>query len=368
VASGVLDVLSRASPAEIWERMQAYLDVPAISKTCKHAGRYAILLRVLRRANRAGAQAASVQLEEAERGLSSRVADSLGSLAIGSHATPANFHGAMQGEWRELTQLGLIDATILDKADRAMSELCTPLDPETVRELEDLVAQGFDTRRLSRFGRWESKTRFALQRALFDTVPVQDMEKVEQILRIYNPESLHRPEGTRFPLFRFLEAQKTRWFRFQPRDGNRVFLCVQALVESQRGPLLVEIISFLRPRGNGFSYPPAMKPSFKSTQLPRPTANDPSVLVATVDPTVAYFGGLTPAILQPRFVEHLGIRNADIQRSFWTDWLDPESNERIYAHECSSLAIASEALKIPDGFHLSWLIKIDGKVQATIDA
>lgn len=368
VASGVLDVLSRSSPAESWERMQAHLDVPAISRTCKHAGRYAVLFRVLRRAIQAGAGAASVQLEEAERGLSSRVTASPGNLAIGSQATPADFYGAMQGEWSELTQLGLVNTAVLDKADRVMKELCAPLEPGTVRELEDLVAQGFETKRVARFGRWESKTRFALQRALFDTVPVQDLEKAEQILRIYNPESLHRPEGARFPLLRFLEAEGTRWRRFQPRDGNRVYLCVQALVEGRRGPLLVELISFLKPGGAGFAYPPAMEPSFKSTQLPRPAPSDPAVLVATVDPTVAYFGGLTPAILQPQFVKHLGIRNADVQRSFWTDWLDSEGDKGVYVNECSSLAVASEALKIPDGFRLAWLVKIDGRVQATIDA
>ena len=364
---GALDVLSRESPVRLWERAEAILDSEVSLTRCKHLGRHAVLRRVARRAAEAGSATAKDVLTRIDKIW--RADDQIANDAAVSDtvAAPASWGGSGKHEWRELAEFGIANSAIAARAETILRQVCEPLDVTTVRELEDLLTQGFAVNLSSRLGRWEAKVRFALHCALFELAPRELLDRLDDVLRICNPNLLLSPEGDRFPLAQFIAGQQDRWKRFKPQDTNQIFLCYQGMVHSEEGYVLVEVIAFLRPNGGGFGFPPTLEPSFESTELPRPAADDPMLVCAFVKPKIAYFGALTPAILQPRFAQQLGVPPSAVHRSVWHDWTETYGEDRIYSLENATLSVNKSALRLPDGYRLAWVVRFDGKVVGTIN-
>jgi hypothetical protein len=364
---GALDVLSREFPQRLWERIEGCRDSQSWASQCRHLGRFAVLRQVASRAAEAGSASARAELDRLDQVWHSAHQPSTNGALSGMAAAPASWGSAGAHEWEQLRGLGMATSAVATRAESILLEACAPLDVVTARELEDLVAEGFTGKRSFRLGRWDARVRFALHGALFELASRDKLELLNDALRICNPSPLRAPLEGRFPLTQLVAGAQDRWRRFRPEDSNQVFLCYQGLLDGAEGHVQVDVIAFLRPNGGGFAFPPSMEASFESTQLPRPAAHDPAVVCAFAKPRVAYFGSLTPAILQPSFAEQLGAPASAIHRSTWYDWSQVDGDDRIYARESAALSVSKRSLRLPDGYRLAWVVRFDGKTVGTIN-
>lgn len=364
---GALDVISREFPKRLWERIEGCRDSQSWASQCRHLGRFAVLRQVASRAAEAGSASARAELDRFDQAWHSAHQPFTNGTLSKMAAAPASWGNAGAHEWEQLLGLSIATSAIAARAESILQEACAPLDVVTARELEDLVAEGFTGKRSFRLGRWDARVRFALHGALFEMAPRDKLVLLHDALRICNPSPLRAPIEGRFPLAQLFAGAQDRWKRFRPEDSNQVFLCYQGIIDGAEGHVQVDVIAFLRPNGGGFAFPPPMEASFQSTQLPRPAVHDPAVVCAFAKPRVAYFGSLTPAILQPSFAEHLGAPASAIHRSTWYDWSQVDGDNRIYARESAALSVSKSSLRLPDGYRLSWVVRFDGKAVGTIN-
>lgn len=364
ILCGALDVLSADSPLQLWSRFEACFDVVALPNHCEHVGRFAAMLRIARRASQAGvatAQELSQRLDLAwQAALKDTEEDSV-------PAVSEIFMRAVDRSWRKLESAGLATPRVAWRAEQIFGQVCAPFTPAVVEELEHLSAQAFRIKKNAPLGRWEARGRFALQKTLFTSIPRDKLERADELLRVCNPSVLRSPNVARFPLLQFLKGQTRHWRQFKPENENQVFLCYQGIVVSAGKAARIEVIAFIRYHGTGFAFPPAMQSSFKSTQSPRPGVNDPALVCAFVDPEMVFFGGLTPAILQPRFADFVRAPAGAVHRAVWYDWTDRDGDQEVFAPENAMLSIDKNALRIPDGQRLAWVVRFDGQVVGVIN-
>ncbi|KVO39269.1 AVAST type 1 anti-phage system protease Avs1b [Burkholderia ubonensis] len=363
VAAGALDVLSRESPTRLWERVVRFIDVNEMVRTCVHAGRFATLLRIVDRASNKGVASAT----EAVKILRAK------SIAHPSPEDPAKSHlhadhvpPSLTASWRELTSLGILNDTALQRAASILQDLCGPYALSDVHQLDSLAARRHGEWAGVVPDRWAARVRFALNVALFAPASIEQLAKIEAALRIYNPESLVEPPDGRQLVSGLIDAMESgKETRFLPSSGDLVFLDVQCYLERRRQVIKVDLTSHLLPPGQREPQSGQLG-TFKPTELPRPGPSDQLSVCGRVKPGLAHFGALTPAIANPHFLDLLRAPPSAMVRYHWRDGSTVRTQGVSRRHEVSMLAICREALALPAGWRMQWILRINGQVRAVL--
>lgn len=364
IAAASLDVLSRENPTALWERIVRFIDVSEVAQACAHASRYATLLRIADRANSKGIASAvdAVTILRAKALVGSsphvRPEDTL---------HPDHVHPSLAATWRELQSLGVLDEAARIGVASVLRELCGQHSFDDVKKLESLAAARYKANANVIPDRWAARLRFALNVALFGSASIEQLVKIEAALRIHNPESLIEPPDGRQLIESLIEAiDSGNTARFLPSSGDLVFLDVQGYLEHRRQVVKVDLTSHLLSPGQRDPHSIELS-TFRPTELPRPVPRDQVAVCSRVKPGLAHFGSLTPSIANPQFHELLHAPASAMVRYHWRDGSTVRTPEASRIHELSMLAIQREALTLPTGWRMLWILRVDGKVQAVLN-
>lgn len=363
IAAAVLEILSRERPAEVWQVIEPHVPWADGLTNCSHVGRLATILRIAERASKLSIDSAS----NAVAALKMRFPEGPYNPPAASGLPPPTYlPSSLRSHWRDLDRLGALSQPVLDRVEATLRSLCEPHSVATVRELENLVADGAKESRSLPTGRWASLINYALNVALFEPMPASKLRLIESALRAYNPGSLKEPE-TGHELLRILvdSVSKGKEPSYRPVFGDLVLLDLQSFVELNHKLLHLELTSHLIPPGQG-QPPNSVEYAFKATELPRPGPEEPLAVCGRAMPAHAYFGAITPAIPTPRFLHLLRASSASTVRYHWRDGAGVEGHELHRRFETAVLAIRRDAFALPDGWRVQWLLRVDGKLKAIL--
>jgi len=364
IAAAALDVLSRESAAALWERVARCVDVSKVAKACTHASRYATLLRIADRARSKGiASAADAVGTLRAKSLTSE------SPAVQPEDTLRSDHvpPGLTAAWKELLSLGAIDDAARMRVAAILRELCGQHSFDDVRHLDSLAATRFKANANVIPDRWAARFRFALNVALFGPASIEKLVKIEAALRIHNPESLVEPPDGRQLIASLIEALGSgNAAGFLPSSGDLVFLDVQGYLEHKWQVIRVDLTSHLLSPGQRDPYPIELG-AFRPTELPRPLPRDQVAVCSRVKPGLAHFGSLTPSIANPQFHELVNAPASAMVRYHWRDGSTVRTAGASRPHEVSMLAIQREALTLPPGWRMQWILRVNGNIRAKLN-
>ena len=363
IASATLDILSREDPAGLWQRIESHIEVAQVVEQCWHISRYATFMRIAERASKHGVDSAVTAFKT----LQERFLENSPSLTPDPDVRPPSFVPAtLLMLWHDLSKLGILTEGTLHAFATQMAASCSPLTVEMACALESLVAEGGREDPNLPTGRWASTVRHALNTALFRPMPASKLRSAEASLRAYNPETLLEPKNGRDLLASLvvcLESGRERNYR--PSHGDLVFLDLQCFLEIERSVVHVELTSHLVAPGQPQPAPPR-PPTFKATELPQPGPDDPIAVCGRARPTIAYFGSISPAIPTPRFLQLVGTPTSNTVRYHWRDGSTVTNAASGRRYETALLAIEREALSLPRGWKMLWVLRINGEARAVL--
>jgi len=364
IAAACLDILSRETPTGLWERIVRHINVGEVAQACAHAGRFATLLRIADRAKSKGAASAA----EAVEGLRAKaVSDSSPAVETEDALHPDHLPSSLAAAWKELQKLGVLDTNARMRVASVLRELCGRHPFDDVQQLDALAAERYREPEEVVQNRWAARMRFALNVALFGPASIEQLVKIEAVLRIYNPESLVEPPDGRQLISSLIDAIGSgKEADFLPSSGDLIFLDVQGYLEHRRRVVKVDLTSHLLSPGQ---QEPHLAPmgTFRPTELPRPVTGDELAIFSRVRPGLAHFGALTPSIANPQFQELLHAPASALKRYHWRDGRTVQTPGASRRHELSMLAIQREALALPQGWRMKWILRVDGKIRAVLN-
>ncbi|SDP98596.1 AVAST type 1 anti-phage system protease Avs1b [Ectopseudomonas guguanensis] len=364
IAAAALDVLSRESAATLWERVLRFIDINKVTKGCAHASRYVTLIRIANRASSKGIASAT----DAVKTLRAKTLRSESPIVQPEdtlHA--AHVHSSLAAAWRELQSFGVLDEAALIRIVSVLRELCGQHSFDDAQQLESLAAARFKANANFIPDRWAARLRFALNIALFGPASIEQLVKIEAVLRMHNPESLIEPPDGRQLIASLIETIASGDFaRFLPSAADLVFLDVQGYLEHRRQIVRVDLTSHLLSPGQRDPHPVELG-TFRPTELPRPLPRDQVAVCSRVKPGLAHFGSLTPSIANPQFHELLHAPTSATVRYHWRDGSTVRTPGASRPHEISMLAIQREALTLPPGWRLQWILRVNGSIHAKIN-
>lgn len=362
IAAASLDILSRESPQALWERIVPFIGVERVSQTCSHSGRYATLLRI---ADRAASKGVASATEAASLLRAKRIVPPTQSNATEEPLQPNQVPSTLNGGLRELHAAGLLDEGVFSRAASILRTLCGKHSLADAQQLEALAAKRYQEPDVVP-DRWAARVRFALNVALFAPATIEQIGKIEAALRIYNPESLIEPPDGRQLISGLVAAiESGKEPSYVPSSGDLVFLDLQCYLERGFKPIKVDLTSHLLPSGQ-VTPQHGQLGVFKPTELPRPAPGEQLTVCSRVKPGLAHFGALTPAIASPRFIHFLQAPSSSMVRHHWRDGSTVRSWASSRRHEVSMLAIRREALVLPPGWRMQWVLRINGTVRAVL--
>lgn len=364
IASATLDIFSREDPAGLWQRIESHIEVAQVVEQCWHISRYATFMRIAERASKRGVNSAVTAFKT----LRERFPENSPSLAPDPDVRPPSFVPAtLHILWHDLFKLGVLTESTLHAFANQMAASCSPLTVEMAWALESLVAEGGREDPNLPTGRWASIVRYALNTALFRHIPASKLRNAEASLRAYNPESLLEPESGRDLLASLVVCLNSgRERNYRPSHGDLVFLDLQCFLEMERRIVHVELTSHLIAPGQ--SQPaPRRPPTFKATELPQPGPDEPIAVCGRVRPTIAYFGSISPAIPTPQFLHLLGTQASNTVRYHWRDGSTVTNLASGRRYETALLAIERDALSLPRGWKMLWVLRINGEARVVLN-
>lgn len=363
IASATLDILSREEPVQLWQSIEPHLESAQILAQCRHVGRFVTFMRIAERASKHSVESAATILKMMQEQFPE---DCPISTPAADEEPPSFVPPSLRNLWRDLSQLGVLTEDSFKSFAAQMADSCLPLTVETACSLESLVAEGGREDPNLPTGRWASTVRYALNTALFQLMPGSKLKRAEAVLRVYNPDSLLEPENGRKLLTSLVACVKSgREQHYLPSYESLVFLDFQCFLEIEQNTVRVELTSHLAPLGKLHSVRPTPS-TFKANALPHPGPGEPIAVCGRVLPTIAYFGSISPAIPTPQFLELLGARASNTVRYHWRDGSTLTGSASSRRHESTLLAIEREALALPEGWQMCWILRVNGEPRAIL--
>lgn len=364
IAAAALDVISHENPSALWDRLVRFIDISEVVQTCTHASRFATLLRIADRASfKSVASAADAAKALRAKALTSERSALQSEDNLRSDHVPPSLVAA----WRELLSLGAIDDAARVRVAAVLREQCGQHSFDDVRHLESLAATRFKANANVIPDRWAARLRFALNVALFGPASIEQLVKIEAALRIHNPESLVEPPNGRQLIASLVEALGSgNAAGFLPSSGDLVFLDVQGYFEHKWQIVRVDLTSHLLPPGQRDPHPIELG-TFKPTELPRPVPREQVAVCSRVKSGLAHFGSLTPSIANPQFHELVNAPASAMVRYHWRDGSTVRTVGASRPHEVSMLAIQREALILPPGWRMQWILRVNGSIRAKLN-
>ncbi|MBM7072755.1 trypsin-like peptidase domain-containing protein [Shewanella sp. 202IG2-18] len=346
VICGVLEQLSYSEP-KLWDLLYSGLDFDAIVQECKHVGRLSVLVRITEQAAEREFAGASEALTIFQDSFGKKV-----DLSQEKNVDCPAWAQSSEEQWSRLKQIGLVNSDLVEQATSIMEGLCSPIPLETSLEIEQLLAEGASGN-INQPTRWSTKVRFAIQVALQPVVNKEQISKVEEVFRTYNPTRLDTLRTIRFtsPAFNWLKTQDPK-----PINGRDIYLDYCERVWFEGSLKLIRLTAYI---SDGSKFFPVQSGRFLSTDKPALDSTSYKDVCANVIALPVYFGSFTPAIPTSRFMSLLGNNNPNLKRAWWRSGRLTERYSGAPKNEGCYLSIDKEALRLPHGLNLVWVYEVD---------
>lgn len=365
VLCGVLDGASFREPVALWDRVADVLDLTKVMKELRHVSRMVVLERLATRADKAGSLSAKSALEF--------IRASYTGITVKSINLELPVWGArLAAEWHKLKNL--VNTESIVAWEKELVRLCSPISISDALKLENAVAISFRVGNKQPFDRWESKLRHALNLALWQHVSRDGAHVVESTLRVYNPS---QPERTIIGVSNSFTDQIIA--AIESVDYSDVFSSDAmvmlnyhdiAVKPTDDGTSYVEVLCLIQPTSTlRQAFSPRLGNFFRSSELPQSsTVMTPFETCCRLIPEVMFFGSFTPAIPLSFFQNLVGAKADDFVRQNWrygrrNKFLGFGQPERIGC----SLSVPRKALKMPSGFKLVWLVRVNYEIVTIVD-
>ncbi|MGZ0077495.1 AVAST type 1 anti-phage system protease Avs1b [Methylomonas sp. YC3] len=371
---GVLDSMSTMQPLSLWDQIYVFLDMDDVLQNCQHVSRLTVLHRIADRAGKAGS---STGHEAASRIVGLFRSGNIEFADSDNYVNLPSWAHCIKNEWKLLERLELATKEIVSCLEDKMGEICLPLNIQENWDLENAVSIAFRETKNRHLNRWESKVRFALNVALFPYASQRNFMKIESALRVFNPSI---PELSLIPDFSspanaVLKAISSgKDYRSAIGDQEYYFLAYNELTEfGDDGKMAhLEVLATIVPSilfKDNFFLPP-LKKSFKSKQIPNFSAGTTYHETCWhLKPDFVFFGSFTPGFPLPIFKDLIKAKETDFYR---VNWRNGRSDDfRFFARpmqEGCLLAVRRNAVQLPDGKKLAWIIRINGELAAVVDS
>ncbi|MCW6638697.1 hypothetical protein [Yersinia ruckeri] len=359
IIAGALDILSRANSLKIWSLINPALDFPKLYKHCQHAGRFAILIRMAKRASDGGDLDATAKLHQFEM-------DNLaatfpqGSLIPKSTPCPV-WAKSIEPEWDWMITHSFLSEEVQSKALAYLEDYCAPLSLDNSLTLEKLLATGSRANNLYP-ERWSARLRAAFQNALFLSNPPQQLNEIGQAFCVYNPSGIASLRIIDFasPATQWIDILKSRaqTSKLAPIIGDLILLDFYEHLWMDDSYVRLRVTAYLVESNNSPQLTPAQ---FVSTELPNPDNLSKHDVSARVMVCNAYFGSFTPAVPSTHFIKLTQAPVAEFHRACWRTGRIPLSMGGGPEREGCYLAIQEDALILPTGLQLTWVYNINGQ-------
>ena len=365
VLCGVFDGISARDPTTTWERITNVLDLTTVTEQLRHVSRMAVLMRLAERAEKAGMSSAKVAMNLIAASFS-------GKRGAGESPEFPIWASSLAPEWRRIVKL--LDSESVAAWQKELEQICSPLGVTDGLMLETAVATSFREGQNRPLSRWESKLRYSLNLALWKYVSKGGARELEAALRPYNPS---QPEcmvqGVSNPVTdQLITAIKSDDYSAVLGSNATVLLNYHdmAVKPNEDGTLHVEVLCLLQPNSvQRGSFGPQLDQSFRSSELPNAsTVRTLFEICSRLKPEIVFFGSFTPAAPLPYIQNLIGAKDDDFTRKNWR--YSRRNNVRGFGQPerggCS-LSVPREALKIPAGLKLVWIIWLDNELLTVVD-
>jgi hypothetical protein len=365
ILCGVFDEMSARQAINLWERVFALLDLDGVLQTCKHVGRLTVLHRIAGRAGTAGSKTGAE--------VSSRVEEQFrpGAIELGiadrGYDLP-NWADCISREWDVLNHLGVQCEELFIRFEEELTKLCQPLDIMGAWNLEKAVSNSFREAPKIRFNRWEAKVRFGLSTAIFPYASKRNFREIELALRIYNPSM---PERTLQPSFAspaeaiINSISIGKDFAGAIGFSDFFFLNYHEVTGRDENEKFIEILAVIVPSSDLRRkwVLPSANTSFRSRELPNLRMVTTSHETCwRLEPDFAFFGSFTPAFPLQTFKELIEAKESDFYRVNWRNGRTSDSrNFGRPLQEGCLLAVKREAIRLPAGKKLAWILRLSGR-------
>ncbi|MGX9732497.1 AVAST type 1 anti-phage system protease Avs1b [Janthinobacterium aestuarii] len=361
VMFGILDIMSATDPLSTWKKLTESVAVSVLAESYSHLSRLAVLHRIATRAAKSGDVEAAQVLDT----LSSRLGGGRAETQSDSSDWPPAW--AQKLPWEKISVLTPLSAKLKTTFVDEVTNICLPHSIETVWELEKLVAQGFREGFGETHDRWDSKLRFALNLAIFKC-GTNHPEDLERQLRAFNPSRLYLNRQVNVSsLGRKILAERNMSIRRKNAMGDGQFINIHytELFELGNNLYEIEILAILTSAFNGYEpILPSEVVKFDSTETPAININaDANNTCCFVVPRRAFFGVFTPAVPTVSFKKIISANDSDFKRINWKSGRPESYIKRAHFNtQGAALSIRRGALRLPPGYRLAWIVKIDGKI------
>jgi len=365
VLCGILDGDSTRAPQKTWDRIVEIVDVAKLTQELRHTSRMVVLERIASRAAKAGSKSAEPSLTLIRASFTGR---------------SRNFDNAKMPNWadqlaRVWSPIGnLIDSDVEGDWEKQLELACSPLAIKDALMLEDAVSKSFREIPNRPFNRWESKLLHALNVAMWPQVALKDATVIEASLRCFNPSYPERTvKGEKNPhteeLFAAIESGD---FSSVLTSNEKVLLNYHemAVRPTEDGRDYLEVLCFIQPSSGECGFGSSrIQHSFCSAELPKSSGIIATLETCTrLEPAQVFFGAFTPAIQLSSFQGLVGAKDEDFQRKNWR--FGRRNEHQGFGNperEGCMLSVTRNAIKIPSGFKLSWIVWINDQVVTIID-
>ena len=362
---GVLDGASARDPVALWDNLIGVIDLTNVILQLQHVSRMVVLERLANRAAKADSSSGKAALD-------SITASFPGKRGTGDSPKFPIWAGSLAIEWRRIVKL--LDSESVAAWQKELEQICSPLNITDALSLETAVASTFREGHNRPLSRWESKLRHSLNIALWQHVSKIGAREVEAALRPYNPSQPERTvQGMSNPFTdQLMTAINSEDYSAVLGSNPTVLLNYHdmAAKPTEVGAFYVKVLCILQPssiqRG---SFGPQLDQSFQSSELPvASTARTPFETCCHLEPDVVFFDSFTPAIPLPFFQNLVSAKKEDFVRQNWR-YARRNKVQGFGQPERSgcSLSITRNALKIPAGLQLVWIVWLNDEVVTVVD-
>lgn len=370
ILAGIIDVLSNSKKPTIQTIILENINIDKL----EHLSRLIILRRILKRRSK------ELDIKDAIHSIDNKFLSKNQAIRQPTYNYSLNQHlECLSFEIDQLINIGLWNESIESKVMTLLTQQCLPLDIAEAFELENMLCDSFRRPRKTLTTRWKGYVRGAINTVLLPYVILEDAQKVESILRPYNPYAMDsKVTHLLNPLSKnVLKALSIKENPCLIRVNNELILnyvesCIpdDSLNELTYNPHRIEVKAIII-QNNQMNFDDVLNRTdyklFAKDYLQN-IETHPLSIYTSVGPSSAFLGSYTPSLPTPQFMELTDTNQSNFSRKVWRNGRTNDSANfgRPYSEGCM-LTLKDSNIMLPSNMQLAWMIKINGKLVTIVN-
>jgi len=370
VLAGIIDVLSNSKKSTIQTIILEDINIDEL----EHLSRLIILRRILKRRSK------ELDIKGAIQSIDNKFLSNNQVRKQPAYNYNLNqYLECLIFEIDQLSNIGLWNESIESKVMTLLNQQCLPLDIAEAFELENMLCDSFRRPRKTLTTRWEGYVRGAINEVLLPYVILEDAQKVESILRPYNPYAMdskvtHLPNPLSKNVLKALSLKENPYLLKINNELilNYIEFCIpdESLTDLTYNPYRIEIKAIIiqNNRMNFNDISERTKYILFAKDYLQNMETHPLSIYTSVGPSSAFLGSYTPSLPTLQFMELTDTNQSNFSRKVWRNGRTNDSANfgRPYSEGCM-LTLKDSNIMLPSSMQLAWMIEINGKLVTIVN-